>query len=59
MRLIRHPLIKRDLRALVDHIFEATLGDLAAAVRRLDEIDVVLAEIAANPLSGVKPVNSP
>lgn len=54
MRLIRHPLVKRDLLELVDHIVEATQGDVAAASRRLDEIDALLAEIAANPGSGMR-----
>ena len=54
MRLIRHSLVKRDLMALVDHIVEATQRDLDATVRRLDEIDILLAEITANPLSGVR-----
>ena len=43
MRLIRHPLVERDLLELVDHIVEATQGDVAAASRRLDEIDALLA----------------
>jgi len=54
MRLIRHPLVNRDLAALVDHIVETTQGDFAAASRRLDEVDNLLAEIAANPLSGMR-----
>ena len=54
MRLIRHPLVKRDLLELVDHIVDATQGDVAAASRRLDEIDALLAEIAANPGSGMR-----
>ena len=54
MRLIRHPLVKRDLLELVDHIVESTQGDVAAASRRLDEIDALLAEIAANPGSGMR-----
>jgi len=53
MRLIRHPLVNRDLAALVDHIVETTQGDFAAASRRLDEIDNLLAETIANPLSGM------
>ena len=53
MRLIRHPLVNRDLAALVDHIVETTQGDFAAAGRRLDEVDNLLAEIAANPHSGM------
>lgn len=54
MHVIRHPLVRRDLLALVDHIVETTQGDFAAAARRLDEIDVLLAEMAANPLSGMR-----
>jgi hypothetical protein len=54
MRLIRHPLVNRDLAALVDHIVETTQGDFAAAGRRLDGIDNLLADIAANPLSGMR-----
>lgn len=54
MCLIRHPLVKRDLAALVDHIVEATQGDFAAAGRRLDQVDNLLAEIAAKPHSGMR-----
>jgi len=54
MRLIRHPLVNRDLAAFVDHILETTQGDFAAASRRLDEVDNLLAEIAANPISGMR-----
>ena len=54
MRLIRHPLVNRDLAALVDHIVETTQGDFAAASRRLDEIDNLLVNIVANPLSGMR-----
>jgi plasmid stabilization system protein ParE len=54
MRVIRHPLVKHDLVALVDHIIETTQGDFAAAARRLDEIDALLEEIAANPASGMR-----
>lgn len=54
MRLIRHPLVGQDLIALVDHIVEVTGGDFAAAGRRLDEIDALLADIAANPMSGMR-----
>ena len=54
MRLIRHPLVNRDLVALVDHIVETTSGDFDAASRRLDEIDTLLADILANPLSGMR-----
>lgn len=54
MRQIRHPLVGRDLTALVDHILETTKGDVAAAARRLDEIDTLLQAIAANPSSGTR-----
>jgi hypothetical protein len=54
MRVVRHPLVTHDLLALVDHIVEVTGGDIGAAVRRLDEIDLLLERIAANPLSGVR-----
>lgn len=54
MRVIRHPLIARDINALVDHIIEATDGDFATASRRLDEIDVLVSDIIANPASGMR-----
>lgn len=54
MRLVRHPLVGRDLAGLVDHIIEVTQGDFAAASRRLDEIDDLLADILVNPYSGVR-----
>jgi plasmid stabilization system protein ParE len=54
MRLVRHPLVKRDLFELVDHIVETTKGDFAAASRRLDEVEALLTDIAANPGSGVR-----
>ena len=54
MRLVRHPLVNRDLTALVDHIVETTQGDFAAASRRLDEVDDLLVDILENPLSGMR-----
>lgn len=54
MRLIRHPLVARDLTALVEHILEVTGGDTAAAGRRLDEIEAMLRDISSNPLSGTR-----
>lgn len=54
MRILRHPLVGHDLIALVDHIVEITEGDHAAAARRLDEIDALIADIAANPHSGMR-----
>lgn len=53
MRQIRHPLVRRDVMGIFDHILETTHGDLAAAERRLDEIDALLEAIADNPASGV------
>lgn len=58
IRVVRHPLVQHDVAALVDHIVETTQGDFAAAVRRIDELDALLAEITANPLSG-KRLSSP
>lgn len=54
MRPIRRPLVGRDLIALVDHIAEATQGDFVTAERRLGEVDVMLADIAANPISDAR-----
>ena len=54
MRFIRHPFFERDLIGIVDHIVEVTDGDVAAASRRLDEIDALLQEISANPTSGAR-----
>jgi len=54
MRQIRHPLVRRDVMGIFDHILETTQGDLAAAERRLDEIDALLEAIADNPASGVR-----
>lgn len=54
MRLIRHPLVARDLSGLVDHIIEVTQGNFAAASRRLDEVDDLMADIVANPFSGMR-----
>lgn len=53
MRLIRHPLVAHDLTALVEHILAIT-GDIAAAERRLDEIEVMLRDISDNPFSGMR-----
>lgn len=54
MRIFRHPLVDQDLAALVDHIVEVTGGDFDAAARRLDEVDDLIADISANPMSGVR-----
>jgi hypothetical protein len=54
MRLVRHPLVGRDVMGIFDHVLETTRGDLAAAERRLDEIDALLRAIIDNPASGVR-----
>jgi plasmid stabilization system protein ParE len=54
MRQIRHPLVGRDVIGIFDHVLETTQGNLAAAERRLDEIDDLLQAIADNPASGVR-----
>ena len=54
MRFIRHPFFERDLIGIVNHIVDVTDGDVAAASRRLDEIDALLQEISANPTSGAR-----
>ncbi len=54
MRVFLHPLVPVDLAAMVDHILTVTQGDYAAAARRLDEVQHLLADIASNPASGVR-----
>ena len=54
MRFIRHPFFERDLIGIVDHILAVTDGDVAAAGRRLDEVDALLQAIASNPTSGLR-----
>lgn len=54
MRQIRHPLVRRDVVGIFDHVLEITQGNLAAAERRLDEIDDLLRAIANNLASGVR-----
>lgn len=53
MRLVRHPLVARDIRALAEHILEVA-GDPNSALRRLDEIDVLIAAIRENPDLGTR-----
>src|SRR6056297_1201089 len=52
MRFVRHPFFERDLIGIVDHIVDVTDGDVAAARRRLDEVDDLIQKIAASPKSG-------
>jgi plasmid stabilization system protein ParE len=54
VRQIRHPLVRRDVTGIFDHGLEITQGNLAAAERRLDEIDDLLLAIADDPASGVR-----
>jgi len=51
MCLIRRPLVRR---ALAEHIVARTQGDIRAAMRRLDVVDALIADIMANPLSGMR-----
>lgn len=53
-RQIRHPLVRRDVIGMFDHVFETTQGDLVAAEQRLDEVDDLLRAIADKPASGVR-----
>ena len=53
MRQIRHPLVRRDLIGIFDHVLETTQGDLEAAEPRLDEIDDLLEAISNKPASGI------
>lgn len=54
MRQTKHPLVDLDLIGIVEHIVDVTEGDFDAALRRLDEIDELLRDIAANPSSGMR-----
>jgi plasmid stabilization system protein ParE len=54
MRQVLHPLVRRDVMGIFGHVLETTRGDLAAAERRLDEIDGLLEAIAGNPSSGTR-----
>ena len=53
LRQVRHPLVRRDVLGIFDHVL-GTTGNLAAAERRLDEIDDLLRAIADNPTSGAR-----
>ena len=54
MRQSKHPLVEQDLIGIIEHIVEVTHGDLEAALRRLDEVDALLREIAEAPSSGMR-----
>ena len=53
MRILRHPLVAQDVRALAEHVL-AISGDPAAALRRLDEVDALLRAILENPDLGTR-----
>lgn len=53
MKLVQHPLVARDIRALAAHILDVT-GDPKAALRRLDEIDALVADILQAPDLGTR-----
>jgi len=48
MRLRRHPLVAQDLRAMAEHVYTVS-GDVDAALRRLDQVEALLADILAQP----------
>ncbi len=48
-----HPLFFKDIYRIEEHILSVT-DDFAAASRRLDEIDALIAAIRDNPLSGTR-----
>jgi plasmid stabilization system protein ParE len=54
MRQVLHPLVRRDVIGIFDHVLATTQGDLRAAERRLDDVDDLIRSIAANPASGVR-----
>ena len=54
MRQSKYPLVERDLIGIVEHIVEVTQGDFGTAARRLEEIDDLIRDIAANPTSGMR-----
>ena len=54
IRQVRHPLVEQDVTGIFEHVLSTTRGDLDAAEQRLDEIDELLAAIAANPTSGMR-----
>lgn len=53
MRLVRHPLLARDIRALAEHVLDVS-GDPGAALKRLDEVDALIAAILDNPDLGAQ-----
>lgn len=54
MHQVRHPLVEQDVAGIFEHVLSTTGGNFEAAEQRLDEIDELLAAIAANPASGMR-----
>lgn len=54
MKLVPHPFVARDIGGIVEHIVDTTGGDVAAALKRLDEVDALIASILSNPYSGYR-----
>ena len=54
MRQSKHLLVERDLIGIVEHIVKVMQGDFDATVRRLDEINDLIRDIAANATSGIR-----
>lgn len=53
MQFAYHPHVGRDLQAIAEHVATVS-GSRAAAGRRLDEIDKLVAEIGRSPNSGAR-----
>jgi plasmid stabilization system protein ParE len=53
MRILRHPLVTRDIRGIAEHVLDIS-GDPAAARRRLHQIDDLLRSIGEAPTSGAR-----
>lgn len=53
MRLRRHPRVAQDITALARHV-QTVSGDPGAALRRLDEVDALLASIIDAPDLGAR-----
>lgn len=53
MRLVRHPLVAQDIAGLARHVLTVS-GDPGAALRRLDEVDAMMASIVEAPDLGTR-----
>lgn len=54
IQTVRHPFFRRDVDGIANHILDVTGGDVGAAVKRMEEIDALIASIVANPMSGTR-----